>query len=141
MELGEKAKEGKAYGNLGRVHRSLRDFKQAIRYHELQLSIAQKENSKADEAMAYHDLACNLESLDLLTEARERYQSSAKLLYELRPRHRNAQNSTVNDEWKMNLFDEYKLVYTDLCRVLSKLNLNSEALLAAEQAAHKLSRT
>ena len=132
-ELGEKAKEGKAYGNLGRVYRSLCDFKRAITYHKKQLRIAKNEKSKADEAMAYYDLACNLESLELLTEARERFQSSAKLLYELRPRHRNAQNSTFNDEWKMNLFDEYKRVYTDLCRVLSKLNLDSEALLAAEQ--------
>ncbi len=133
MELGEKAEEGKAYGNMGRVYRSLRDFERAIEYHELQLSIAKGENRKADQAIAYYDLACNLESQELFTEARERYQSCAKLLYELRPRHRNTWNSTFNDEWKINLFDEYKHVYTDLCRVLSKLNLDSAALLAAEQ--------
>ena len=150
MELNEKAEEGKAYGNLGRVYRSQGDFKQAIMYHELQLSIARKKTRKVDEAIAHYDLACNFESLadsardspveypeseaKYLTQARQHYQLCAKLLNDARPRHRgNAQNGIFNDEWKINLFDEYKHVYTDLCRVLSKLHLDSEALLAAEQ--------
>lgn len=71
---------------------------------------------------------------EYLTQAREHYQLCAKLLNDVRPRHHgNAQNSTFNDEWKINLFDEYKHVYTDLCRVLSKLHLDLEALLAAEK--------
>ena len=150
MKLNEKAEEGKAYGNLGRVYRSQGDFKQAIMHHELQLSIARKETKKVDEAIAHYDLACNFESLadsardspvespeseaKYLTQARQHYQLCAKLLNDARPRHRgNAQNGIFNDEWNINLFDEYKHVYTDLCRVLSKLHLDSEALLAAEQ--------
>lgn len=71
---------------------------------------------------------------EYLTQAREHYQLCAKLLNDVRPRHRGiAQNSTFNDDWKINLFDEYKHVYTDLCRVLSKVHLNWEALLAAEK--------
>ena len=71
---------------------------------------------------------------EYLTQAREHYQLCAKLLNDVRPRHRgNAQNSTFNDEWKINLFDEYKHVYSDLCRVLSKVHLNWEALLEADK--------
>lgn len=150
MDLDEKAEQGKAYGNLGRVYRSQGNFEQARTHHELQISIARKKTRKVDEAIAHYDLACNFESLadsarespaespefetKYLTQAREHYQLCAKLLNDARPRHRgNAQNSIFNDEWKINLFDEYKHVYTDLCRVLSKLHLNLEALLAAEQ--------
>ena len=71
---------------------------------------------------------------EYLTQAREHYQLCAKLLNDVRPRHRGiAQNSTFNDEWKINLFDEYKHVYSDLCRVLSKVHLNWEALLEADK--------
>lgn len=150
MRLDEKAEVGKAYGNLGRVYRSLGDFKQAVVNHELRLSIATKEARKVDEAIAHYDLACNFESLadfarespaesleseaEYLTQARIHYKSCAELLNDARPRHcGNARASTFNDEWNVNLFDEYKHVYTDLCRVLLKLHLYSEALLAAEQ--------
>lgn len=150
MQLGEEVEEGKTYGNMGRVYRSLCNFNQAINYHELQLSIARNKTRKVDEAIAHYDLACNYESLadsarespadppksqaEYLTQAREHYQLCAKLLNDVRPcHHGNAQNSTFNDEWKINLFDEYKHVYTDLCRVLSKLHLDLEALLAAEK--------
>ena len=164
MQLDEKAEEGKTYGNIGRVYRSRCDFNQAINYHELQLSIARNKTRKVDEAIARYDLACNYESLadsaresptesiespaesrespaefrqsqaEYLTQAREHYQLCAKLLNDVRPRHRGiAQNSTFNDEWKINLFDEYKHVYSDLCRVLSKVHLNWEALLEADK--------
>ena len=132
-ELGDRVGEGKAYGNLGRVYRSERDFNRAIEYHRLHLSIAKEESQKADEACAYYEIGCNLESQELLTQALECYKSSARLFYDIRAGLRSKQNSTFNDDWKINLFDECKRVYTALCRVLSKLNLHLEALCAAEQ--------
>lgn len=86
--------------------------------------------SRESPAESRESPAESLESqAEYLTKARERYQFCAKLLNNVRPR----KISTFNDEWKINLFDEYKHVYSDLCRVLSKLQLDSEALLAAEQ--------
>lgn len=86
--------------------------------------------SRESPAESRESPAESLESqAEYLTKARERYQFCAELLNNVRPR----KISTFNDEWKINLFDEYKHVYSDLCRVLSKLHLDSEALLAAEQ--------
>ena len=41
-EVGDKAGEGRSYGNLGNVYYSLGDFQQAIEYHEKHLSIAKE---------------------------------------------------------------------------------------------------
>ena len=47
-EIGDKAGEGGAYGNLGNAYRSLGDFKQAIKYHNQRLSIAKEIGDKAE---------------------------------------------------------------------------------------------
>ena len=55
-ELGDRAGEKRAYGNLGNAYQSLGDVKQAIKYHNQDLSIAKELGDTAGEGGAY----CNL---------------------------------------------------------------------------------
>ncbi|KAL9965088.1 hypothetical protein ACROYT_G028836 [Oculina patagonica] len=112
-ELDDRVGEEKAYGNLGRVLRSLGD----IEYHELQRSIAQEEGLMADQACAYYELGCSVESQGSELEALEHYKSSARLFEGIRVGLPCKQNNYFRDEWKINLFDLYQCVYTALCRM------------------------
>jgi len=56
-EVGDRAGEGRAYGNLGNAYHSLGDFKQAIEYHMLVLTIAKEVGDRAGEGGAYCNLA------------------------------------------------------------------------------------
>ena len=56
IQYGDKAGEGKAYGNLGSAYLGLGDFKAAIDYCERQLQIAKELADKDEQAKAY----CNL---------------------------------------------------------------------------------
>ena len=42
IEIGDRAGEGRAYGNLGNAYRSLGDFRKAIEYHEKSLKICNR---------------------------------------------------------------------------------------------------
>ncbi|XP_068680143.1 tetratricopeptide repeat protein 28-like [Montipora foliosa] len=55
-EVGDRAGEGKGYGNLGNAYLSLGNFKQAIEYYENNLSIAKKVEDRAGEGSAYGNL-------------------------------------------------------------------------------------
>ena len=55
-ELGDRAGEGRAYGNLGISYDSLGDFKQAVKYHNQHLSIAKELGERAGEGRAYGNL-------------------------------------------------------------------------------------
>ena len=132
-ELGDRAGEGTVCGNLGRVYHSLDNFERAIEYHEMQLSIANEQNSEIDKARAYYHKGCNLESLGSLKEALACYKSSAGLCNNIRASLRSRKENSFTDEWKINLFDEFHLVYMALCRTLLKLDFVVEALWAVEQ--------
>ena len=54
--MGDRAGEGKAYGNLGNAYDSLGDFQKAIEYHERHLKISKEVGNRAGEGKAY----CNL---------------------------------------------------------------------------------
>ena len=61
-EVGNRAGEGKAYGNLGNAYHSLGDFPKAIVYHAQDLAIAQEVGDRAGESVAYSNLgACHME--------------------------------------------------------------------------------
>ena len=125
--------EGTVCGNLGRVYHSLDNFERAIEYHEMQLSIAKEQNSEIDKARAYYHKGCNLESLGSLKEALACYKSSARLCSNIRASLRSRKENSFTDEWKINLFEEFFLVDTALCRTLLKLDFVVEALWAVEQ--------
>ena len=55
-EVGDRAGEGRAYGNLGNAYYSLGDFQKAIEYHERDLKISTEVGDRAGEGRAY----CNL---------------------------------------------------------------------------------
>ena len=54
--MGDKAGEGRSYGNLGSAYRSLGQFKTAIDYHKQDLEIAKEVGDKAGEGASYGNL-------------------------------------------------------------------------------------
>ena len=55
-EVGDRAGEGRAYGNLGIAYRSQGDFSQAITYHAQHQAIAKEVGDRAGEGKAYGNL-------------------------------------------------------------------------------------
>ncbi|KAM9327079.1 G-protein-signaling modulator 1 isoform 2-T2 [Gastrophryne carolinensis] len=55
-ELGDRAAQGRAYGNLGNTHYLLGNFNEAITFHKERLSIAKEFGDKAAERRAYSNL-------------------------------------------------------------------------------------
>ena len=56
IEIGDRAREGLAYGNLGIAYQSLGNFRKAIKYHEKLLQIAIEIGDGAREGRAYGNL-------------------------------------------------------------------------------------
>ena len=126
-ETENKAGEGGAYGNLGNAYHELGDYEKATDYQDRFLRIAKDLGDRNGEGSAYYGLGRSSESLNLLQDAVECYQSSIKAYNDVRARLQS------KDEWKINLRDTYQTVYTALWRVLLKQGKVSEALVAAEQ--------
>jgi tetratricopeptide (TPR) repeat protein len=61
-EVGDRAGEGTAYGNLGNAYRSQGDFSKAIKYHAQCLAIAKEESDRAGKGRAYGNLGCAYQS-------------------------------------------------------------------------------
>ncbi|XP_067868290.1 G-protein-signaling modulator 1b isoform X2 [Heterodontus francisci] len=55
-ELGDRAAQGRAYGNLGNTHYLLGNYRDAIAFHKERLSIAKEFGDKAAERRAYSNL-------------------------------------------------------------------------------------
>ena len=55
-EVGDRAGEGKAYGNLGNAYQSQGDYAKAIEYHGKRLVIATEVGDRAGEGRAYANL-------------------------------------------------------------------------------------
>ncbi|XP_044183620.1 tetratricopeptide repeat protein 28-like, partial [Acropora millepora] len=55
-EIGDRAGEGRAYGNLGKAYQSLGDYQKAIEYHEKDLKIAKEIGDRAGEGRVYGNL-------------------------------------------------------------------------------------
>ena len=51
-EVGDRAGEGRAYGNLGSAYYSLGDFQKAIEYHERRLKISKEVGDRAGEGLS-----------------------------------------------------------------------------------------
>ena len=72
-ETGNEDAEAIGNNNLGRVYESFRDFKKAIQFYRLSLSIAKKTENKKTEATAYNNLASAHQSLGDFKEAVDFY--------------------------------------------------------------------
>ena len=60
-ELGDRAGEGSAYGNLANDYQSLGDFKESVKYHNQHLIIAKELGDKAGEETACYSLGADFE--------------------------------------------------------------------------------
>ena len=126
-EVGDKAGEGRTYGNLGNAFLSLGDFGKAIDYYELHLKIAKEVGDKAGEAIACHHLGVSFDSLGILSKALECHERSVRLFNHLR----NLLQS--KDEWKISYRNQFNAAYNGLWSVLLKQGKMVEALFAAEK--------
>ena len=126
-ELGDRSMEGKTYCNLGCAHDKLGDFETAIGYHECSLEIAKELNDRLVEGLACSNLGSDFECLGQVPEAIEYYQLSITLLNNIRDR------LQLNDEWKINLRDQYQRTYMGMWRVMLTDGKVTEALFSAEQ--------
>ncbi len=80
MEVGDRAGEGKAYGNLGNTNQSLGDFAKAIEYHTQCLAITKEVGNLAGEGKAYASLGCVCDSVYQLQGALQRPSSTTQHL-------------------------------------------------------------
>ena len=116
-----------ALGNLGRAYLNLGDAKKAKGNLECQLRIAELVGDRIGVAKAHFFLGCSFELLGSLERSCDCYQSSVKVLNEVRA------DLQFKDQWKISLRHRFQTVYTRLWALLLKLEKIPEALLSAER--------
>ena len=124
---GDKPGEGVAHGNLGSIYFNQGQFKEAIKWQEMSLDLAKEVGDSAEEGKAWYELGCSYESLNEFDEALNCYRSSLKQFEKLRSRYPS------NDDWLINLHDEYNPVSIAVWRILAKQGKFHEALSVAEK--------
>ncbi|XP_064210648.1 G-protein-signaling modulator 1-like isoform X2 [Anguilla rostrata] len=90
-ELGDRAAQGRAFGNLGNTHYLLGNFVEAIKFHRERLSIAKEFGDKAAERRAYSNLGNALIFLGQFNTATEYYRKTLQLSRQLKDRVMEAQ--------------------------------------------------
>ena len=83
VEIGDRAGEGRSYGNLGNASFSLGDFRKAIEYHEKHLKISIEIGDRAGEGQAYGDLGNAYGSLGYFRKAIEYHEKHLKIAIEI----------------------------------------------------------
>ena len=83
IEIGDRAGEGAAYGNLGNAYQSLGDYRKAIEYHEKDLKIAIEISDRAGEGGAYGNLGNAYKSLGDYRKAIEYHEKLLKIAIEI----------------------------------------------------------
>lgn len=124
---GDKAGEGVAHGNLGSIYFSLGLLEKAIECQQLHLDFAKEVGDSVEEGKAWYELGCTYQSLNKLEEALYCFRSSLKQFEKIRSR------NPSNDDWKINLQNEYNLVNIAVYKNLIKQERFGEALSAAEK--------
>ena len=82
-EIGDRAGEGKAYGNLGIAYNSLGDFRKTIKYHKKHLKIAIEIGDRAGEREAYGNLGNAHTSLGDFQKAIECHEKDLTIAIEI----------------------------------------------------------
>ncbi|TSL28252.1 G-protein-signaling modulator 1 [Bagarius yarrelli] len=90
-ELGDRAAQGRAFGNLGNTHYLLGNFVEAIKFHRERLSIAKEFGDKAAERRAYSNLGNALIFLSQFNSATEYYRKTLQLSRQLKDQVMEAQ--------------------------------------------------
>ena len=83
IEIGDRDREGRAYGNIGNAYRSLGDYRKAIEYHEKHLKIALKIGDRGGEGAAYGNLGDAYDSLGDYRKAMEYHEKHLKVAIEI----------------------------------------------------------
>ncbi|XP_044168991.1 tetratricopeptide repeat protein 28-like [Acropora millepora] len=83
IEIGDRAGEGRTYGNLGNAYRSQGDFRKAIEYHEKDLKMAIEIGDRAGEGQAYGNLGNAYRSLGDFQKAIEYHEKDLKIAIEI----------------------------------------------------------
>ncbi|XP_005083714.1 G-protein-signaling modulator 1 isoform X1 [Mesocricetus auratus] len=83
-ELGDRAAQGRAYGNLGNTHYLLGNFTEATTFHKERLAIAKEFGDKAAERRAYSNLGNAHIFLGRFDVAAEHYKKTLQLSRQLR---------------------------------------------------------
>ncbi|KAM5298990.1 G-protein-signaling modulator 1 isoform 2-T2 [Ctenodactylus gundi] len=83
-ELGDRAAQGRAYGNLGNTHYLLGNFTEATTFHKERLAIAKEFGDKAAERRAYSNLGNAHVFLGRFDVATEYYKKTLQLSRQLR---------------------------------------------------------
>ena len=125
--MGDRAEEGKAYGNLGIAYHTLGDFQKAIEYHERNLKLSKEVGDKAGEGIAYGNLSNAYHRLGDFQKAVQCYKNSVISLDHIR------RNLISNDEWKITLKSTYDNINLRLWELQFKEGKVIEALLTADQ--------
>ena len=82
-DVGDRAGEGRSYGNLGNAYQNLGDFKRAIEYHERHLKIATEVEDRAGEGISYCNLGNAYYRLGDLKNAIEYHERHLKIAKEV----------------------------------------------------------
>ncbi|XP_074609557.1 tetratricopeptide repeat protein 28-like [Acropora palmata] len=82
-EIGDRAGEGGAYGNLGIAYNSLGDFRKSIEYHEKHLKIAKDIGDRAGEGKAHGNLGNAYFSLGDFRKTIEYHEKDLKIAKEI----------------------------------------------------------
>ncbi|XP_048844283.1 G-protein-signaling modulator 1-like [Brienomyrus brachyistius] len=90
-ELGDRAAQGRAFGNLGNTHYLLGNFVEAIKFHRKRLSIAKEFGDKAAERRAYSNLGNAHIFLGQFNAAAEYYRKTLQLSHQLKDQVMEAQ--------------------------------------------------
>lgn len=91
VEIGDRAAQGRACGNLGNVHYLLGNFSRAIHFHEERLKIAKEFSDKAAERRAHSNLGNAHIFLGEFEKAADHYKKTLHLAQELGDRAVEAQ--------------------------------------------------
>ena len=126
-EVGDKRREGTAYGNLGVASRNLGDYKTAIDYQERALKIAKELGDKAEVAKLLYALGRSFYLQGSLPRALEFFHSSVRMFNIVR------HDLKGKDEWKISYRNMHEAAYTSLWHLLLRQGEVEKALFAAEQ--------
>ncbi|CAL8367721.1 unnamed protein product [Boreogadus saida] len=91
MELGDRAAQGRTYGNLGNTHYLLGNFRSAVSSHEQRLLIAKEFGDRSAERRAYCNLGNAYIFLEEFEVASEHYKRTLQLARQLKDRAVEAQ--------------------------------------------------
>ena len=127
IEIGDRAGEGEAYGNLGIAYKSQGGFQNAIEYHGKQLKIAIEIGDRAGEGRAYHNIGNGYFELGRFDIAVRNFVSGVNVFNTLRSLLMSQGN------WKMKFRDLHEMTYTSLWRSLLRIGKINEALVAGDQ--------